>query len=123
MTTSAYASLTADQQVFKDLFWDPLVKTGELAIESYVPAFKLPVLEQVEEGTINVIADVVFANICLLVDLAAIKLVNSAHQRAYDNASLQLKIVLVEKGVTSDDYIKARDAAATAFSNFVRFGK
>lgn len=123
MTTSAYAPLTASEQVFKDLIWTPMVLAGETWIEGAVPALAFPILKQLDEAAISAITDWVFNSLMLVIDVAAIRLVNSAHQSAYDTASLQLKIVVQEKGINSNEYIQARQAALTALSQFTRFGQ
>lgn len=120
MTTSAYAPLTQAQQIFKDLIWNPLIRAGETYIEGAVPALALPVLKQLDEGAINAISDWLFNQIVLVMDVTAIKLVNQAHQTAYDRASLELAIVAQEKGVTSDEFKKARDLAAAALAKFTQ---
>lgn len=123
MTTSAYAPLTVAQQIFKDLIWTPMIQAGETYIEAEVPALALPVVKQLDEYTINAVTDYAFNALMLVIDVEVIKLVNSAHQSAYDSASVQLLIVAQEKGITSDEFIKARDAAALALSAFTRFGQ
>lgn len=122
MTTSAFRPLTAVEQVFKDLVWTPAIKLGEVALEGWVPALALPVIKEVDEYVIEQIADYLFNQIVLIVDLTAIKLVNAAHQSAFDTASLHLKIILIEKGVTSPEYQKAKEDAKKALSKFGRFG-
>lgn len=123
MTTSVNASLTEAQQVFKDLIWTPMLLAGENWLELEVPALNLPVIKQIDEGAIRVVSDYIYAQLCLLIDIEAIRLINSAHQSAYDKASLQLKIIIAEKGTTSDDYKNALAAASTALSKFVRFSQ
>lgn len=123
MTTSAYASLTAAQQIFKDLIWTPMIQAGETYIETAVPALSLPVVKQLDEYTINAITDMAFNSLMLVIDVEAIKLVNSAHQSAYDTASVQLLIVAQEKGIASSEYSQALSAAAAALSKFTRFGQ
>lgn len=118
MTSSAFAPLTHAQQIFKDLVWDVSVKAGEIYLEGVVPALNLPVLKQAEEGVVQVISDALFNQLILFIDITAIKLVNSAHQSAYDRASIELAVIAQDKGIESDEFKKARDVAKAALSQF-----
>lgn len=118
MTNVAYRPLTTIEQVFKDLVWTPGIRAGELALEGAVPFFALPLVSEAEEGLINILADWLYNQFILLVDITSIKLLNAEHQAAYDKASLQLKIIAIDKGVNSDDFKKAREVAKLAFSKF-----
>jgi hypothetical protein len=122
MTTTAYPSLTHAQQVFKDLIWTPMVKAGETYIEGVLPILAVPVIKQLDEALIGAITDWAFRNLMLIMDVQAIKLVNSAHQSAYDSASLQLKIVAIDHGINSNEYLEACTKASAALSRFTRFG-
>lgn len=118
MTTTAYKTLTTVEQVFKDLVWNPAIKAGEIALEGEVPFFALPVISSIEEGAINIITDWLYNQLVLLVDVAAIRLVNAAHQEAYDEASERLKIIAIDKGIDSDEFKKAREQAKIEMSKF-----
>lgn len=122
MTDSAYPGLTTAEKIFKELIWDPAIKGGELALETYVPFFALPVIKQIDEITIGTITDWIYSQIVLAVDIVAIKLVNAEHQAAYESASLKLKIIALEKGNTSNEYLQARTDALAALSKFTHFG-
>jgi hypothetical protein len=123
MTTSAYAPLTSAQTVFKDLIWSPMILAGETYIEGVVPFLALPGIKQVDEATINALTDWAFNQLMLVMDVTAIKLVNATHQTAYDNASLQLRVLIEEKGLGSPEYAQAKTAALAALSLFTQFGK
>lgn len=118
MTTSISKTLTSDEQIFKDLVWSPAIKAGELALESAVPFFALPVINIVERGVIDQLSGWVFEQVVLLIDVTVIKLANIEHQEAYDKASLELKVIAVDKGINSDEFKIARDAARLALSKF-----
>lgn len=121
MTNVAYKPLSAAERIFKDLIWTPGVLAGELAIEGAVPFFALPVIKNIEEGVVNALSDWFFNQFILLIDVTAIRLVNAAHQAAYDSASLQLKVIAYDNGIDSDEFKKARDAAKLALSKFTQF--
>lgn len=118
MTDSAFPTLTTDEQIFHDLVWIPMLTAGETWLEGAVPVLALPVIKQVDEAALGAIARWLFNQLVLIVDITAIKLVNAAHQSAYDSASLQLKIVSEESGVNSDAYRQAQAKALSALSAF-----
>ena len=118
MTTSVIAPLTEAEKIFYDLVWTPAIQTGEAWLEGVVPILGAPVVKQADEEIIKVATDALFNQIILIIDITAIKMINSAHQTAYDNASLELKIVTQEKGVASDDYQTALQAALVTMSRF-----
>lgn len=100
-----------------------MIEAGEVWIEGAAPVLAAPVLKQLDEAAIGAVTDWVFNQLVLIIDIAAIKLINSAHQSAYDSASLQLAVIAQEKGITSDAFIQARKTAALAMSAFTEFGK
>lgn len=122
MTTSAYKPLTAAEQIFKDLVWDPGIKTGELALEGVVPFFALPVVSTLEEGVINELSDWLYNQFVLLVDVTTIRLVNTILQAAYEDSSIGLAVLAQEKGIDSDEFKTARIQALADLSSFTRFG-
>lgn len=122
MGTVAYKPLTIAEQVFKDLVWTPGLLAGELTLEGAVPFFNIPVLKDLERGIIEELSDWLYSQLCLLVDVNAIRLVNAAHQTAYLSASLRLKVLAMDHGLDSKEFKYARDAARLALSEFTRFG-
>ena len=122
MSEIAFKPLTTAEQVFKDLVWTPAILAGELALEDAVPFFALPGIRTIEEGLINIFTDWLYNQFVLLVDVTAIRLVNAEHQAEYDKASLELKIIAIDKGIDSDEFKKAREAAKLALSKFTNIG-
>lgn len=122
MGTVAYRPLTVAEQVFKDLLWTPGIRAGELALEGAVPFLAFPVINAIEDVVIDAISDYLFNQFITLIDVTAIKLVNAAHQAAFDRASITLKIIAHDKGIDSPEFQKAREDAKLALSQFVRFG-
>ena len=118
MTTTAYPALTEAEQLFYSLCWQPMITAGENWLEIQAPFLELPVIKQLDEGTIQILTDGIYSWLCQVVDIEAIKLVNSARQSAYDSASLQLKVVAAESGVNSDAYQTALAAAIKAQSSW-----
>lgn len=118
MTTSAFPALTEAEQVFKDLLWTPMITAGENWLEVEVPFLELPVIKQLDEAVINEITDALFNYVILVIDVTAIKLVNTIHQSAYDTASLKLRVIAQNEGINSDAYKQAREAELAAQSTW-----
>lgn len=118
MTTSSFSPLTTAETIFKEVVWDPLLKVGEAALFAEVPILDAPVLGTIDDIVIQAVGDLVFDKIRLLVDIAAIQLLNPIRQQAYANASLELKVIAEEKGADSDEFKQALAKAAAAQSAF-----
>lgn len=123
MTTGVSKPLTLFEQLFKDLVFTPALKAGELALETAVPALAFPVLKQVDEYIIEQLAEWVFAQFVLLVDVEAIKLKNTEHQYTFDAAMIQLKIIASVQGIDSQKFSAAKEEAKNALSQFVRYNQ
>lgn len=120
MTTTAYPPLTQAQQIFYDLVWTPAIRAGETYLETNVGFLALPVVKDLDEAAIRAITDWAFHTICLWIDVTAIRLVNGEHQRAYDEASVELAIVATQEGILSDAYQKQRAVWEQKLSQFSR---
>jgi hypothetical protein len=120
MTTSAYKGLTESQQIFKDLLWTPSIRLGLLSLKGYLPFLNWPFVSQIVDSVVHYVSEVIFNGIALLIDVTAIKLLNAEHQREYDNASLALAVVAQEKGISSEEFKKAREAAKLSLSRFTQ---
>lgn len=114
MTTQVNPTLSADEQIFKKLVWEPFIMAGETWLFTAVPVLNAPVLGAVDKEIISIVSDYIFDKVRLLFDIGAIKFLNAEHQAAYVTASLQLKIVLQTKGVNSDEYQTALQNAVAA---------
>lgn len=122
MTDVAFPALSEAEQVFYDLVWEPMVKAGEIWLETDAPFFSLPIIKQAEEEIIQLVADWVFRKIILFMDLAAVRFKNADLQVAYDKAFVALKIIAIDKGLDSPEYKKAKEDAKAALSQIARFG-
>jgi len=91
---------------------------GENWLEVEVPLLDLPIVKQLDEAGLKVLSDAIFQQLTLFIDVSAIKLVNAARQNAYDNASLQLKIVAQTNGINSDAYKAQLASTLAAMSKF-----
>lgn len=121
MSETVSRPLTEAEQTFKDLIWLPLLRLGEGALETSVPALNFPILKQVDEFILESLAEWLYSQIVMLLDVETIRLANAEHQAAYDKASLTLKIIAKDKGATSPEFAEAKENAKKALSQFVRF--
>lgn len=95
-----------------------MITAGENWLEVEVPFLELPVIKQLDEAVINEITDALFNYVILVIDVTAIKLVNTIHQSAYDTASLKLRVIAQNEGINSDAYKQAREAELAAQSTW-----
>lgn len=121
MGTVAYKPLSLAEQIFKDLIWTPILKGGEIALEGAVPFLALPVVKQLDEFAIEEFTDWVFSQVVLFVDVTSIRIVNAEHQAAYTTAFINLQVIAHDKGITSPDFLEARENAKASLNKFVRF--
>jgi len=119
MADSVSKPLTAAEDALK-LVLKELLKAGEIALETAVPAFAAPPLKNIEEWALDEAFDKAFEQFRLFVDCETVKLVNTIHQSQYEKISENLAILALEKGITSPEYLQARQADAEAFAKFVR---
>lgn len=121
MSTSPYPELTQAQAIFKSLVWTPLIQAGETALFIQFPLLALPVEKEIDTALINWATDDLYAWLCTQFDMAAVKWVNPIHQKAFEDASLKLKIIGAEKGVHSPEYEKGIQDETTALQSFIHF--
>lgn len=121
MTESAYKSLSLTEQLFKDLVYLPGVKAMEIYLEAQVPVLRFPLLKSIFEYVVEGVSDRVFQALVLAVDVTAIQLVNAAHQSAFEDAVLKLRVIAEESGADSEAFKTAREEAKLALSRFVRY--
>lgn len=114
MTTQVNPTLSAVEQVFKDVIWTPLIMAGETALFTYAPILDAPVLGEIDKELISLGSDWLFNQFIIFVDVTTIKFKNSEAQTAYDSASIQLQIILHSEGIDSDAYQQALQSAVTA---------
>ncbi len=122
MGNIANTPLSEAEQIFKSLIWDPLVLSGEASLFLAIPVLNTPILRKIETALIHKLSDWLWDQIRLLIDIEAIRLVNSEHQVAFANASLKLRVIALEKGIDSDEFKQARDSAARDLAKFTNFG-
>ncbi len=120
MTTQVTRALSETEIIFKNIVWDPLIMMGETALFTNVPILAAPILGTIDREIISLVSDFLFGKLILFIDVTAIKFIDAAHQSQYDSASEALKIISLEKGMNSAEYLQAQSAAIAAMQKFTR---
>ncbi len=121
MTTSVSAPLTAAQQIFKDLIWDPAIKMGEVALEGLAPLLANPIMAEIDDEIIGAVMDYAFTQLILVVDLTSLQFTEIVNKAAYVKASESLAVIAHDSGINSPAYQAARDAELASQSIFTQF--
>jgi hypothetical protein len=69
------------------------------------------------------ILDLVYDAVKMAVNLEVIRFKNEGLQKEFDSASLKLKLIARDKGVTSPEFLSARENHKKKLSEFVKFGE
>lgn len=113
MTDEANPEIQKDEDQFKGLAWDTLVTAGL----DYLKLNFFPVNQVIRYFT-----DKLYQLFSLQFDLVAIAFINEQHKTAFEKSVITLKVIAVDNGVDSPEYLKAKENAKEALSQFVRFG-
>jgi len=122
MSDTDFPPLTQAEQLFYDVAWLPLLRAGEVWLEGQVPFLNIPGVKDVDEAVLKAVADYIFDQLRLVLDVTAIKFVDAAHEAAYEKSSVTLKLISMEKGRASPEYEEARKHAEEEFALYLRFG-
>lgn len=110
------------EDIFKSLVWDNLTRAALTALFAAAPYLAWWPLSMVITMIVTGISNKLFAVLKLTVNLEVISFKNLAHQKAYDDAAVKLKVLAIDHGADSPEYLKARESAKADFSQYVRFG-
>lgn len=114
MTTGVNPVLTGAEDLFKKLVWDNLVTA---ALTAFGVNFS------VVRWVVGFFTDKIYEIFRTLFDEGALIFLNEAHKRAFDDATVSLKIIGQQKGIDSDEYKKAKSNAQAALSAFLKFNQ
>lgn len=119
MTTSVSSALTAEEQVFYDVVWNPLIMAGEMWLfAEETPVVAIPVVgevvEEAEKETVSLISSDLFSKLTMLIDVTYLKFKNVEIQSAYEKSSESLTATIAKNGVQSNEYKTALQAAIAA---------
>lgn len=108
--------------LFHDLVWLAIVKLVTGRLIAMIPFLGWGPLGIFTGWVVGVVMGWVYDAVKMAVELQLIHLKNEEHQRAFDSASLKLKLVARTHGVNSQEFKKAREENAKALAVFVTFG-
>lgn len=119
MTTSANPTLTNLEGIFSSLVWQPAITAGLTAFyASPVGVFLLPG-KIIIDWFVKRISDWIYQQLILFIDIADIRLTNALHQKAYDEASVQLLVIAQERGIGSAEFLAAQKIQQAKLAIFV----
>lgn len=122
MTEGVSGTLDFLEGLYKSFVWDNILKGAMTMFYAWPPIgtfCAFPLISIPLNIVTQFVWDKLFAVQKLLVDLTDIKFINPIHQKAFDSASLKLKIASIEKGVSSDEYKAALKQEKIDFSKFI----
>jgi hypothetical protein len=108
--------------LFKDLVWDSLVKAALAELFLIAPWLAWGPVGFVVSFIAQHFSDQLYKTLSLAVQMEAIVIKNEEHKRAFDRASVKLKVMAKEKGIDSPEFEKLREEQKQALADFVRFG-
>ena len=121
MSESVNPGVDRVQNAINDLLWEPLTEAALVALFAEVPVLAVWPLKQIISGFVRWVSRLLWEQIDLYTDLAAVHLLNAKHRSEFDRESVRLRMIAVESGVDSEDFRKARDEATKTFAKFIRF--
>ncbi len=121
MTTSVTPELSRIEDLFETLVWNSLVEAGLAALFSAMPGLAVWPLGPIIRWVVRNFAEKLYQALKLAIDLHAIAFLNADHRKSFDSESLRLKVITIEKGVNSPEYLEAKEKAKLALSKFVRY--
>lgn len=107
--------------IFKSLVWNSLVKAATNALFAAVPFLAWGPVGWLVNIIITKFADFLFAQAKEFIIFEAIQFRNKELQSKFDLASVELKLIAINKGVDSDDFKQARAKNVNDLSAFIRF--
>lgn len=119
MTTQVNQTLTNAENIFKSLVWDNFLNAELAALYTAYP-YLIP-FKFIISGIVKIVSNKIFNALVLFTDVTTIKLLDDRAEAAFKTESIKLQIIASNEGITSDTFIKARDAAALAQSAFTQF--
>lgn len=121
MSTQTNPSLSAAEDIFKHLVWDPVVESGMVYLFAQAPFLDAPIIGTINRAVIKKVSGWFFLQIRLFIDITGVRLINNEYQTAFEKASVVLKIIAHDKGIDSNEFKAARENAKAALSKFTQF--
>lgn len=109
------------QAMFKDLVWDNAVEALRVIIFTRAPYLNFWPVKQIISAILTSFSDKLYSSIVLVADISLIKFKNEQHKRQFEAESIRLAVIAQNKGIDSQEFKDARQAAKIALSRFTRF--
>lgn len=119
--TSSLDIIDITSEAFKSLVWDVGVKKLSFVILGFLSISPTGFLGVALTKVIIHCAEKVYPYFKKWVKVGSIVLENEIHQKAYERASLKLKLVAMRNGIDSDEFKKERDIEHDIQSKLVIF--
>lgn len=104
---------------FKALVFDPIVEKATLAIIAAVP-WLAPVSALVRL-VVRFVANAIYESMKEVINFEVILLRNVLHQKAFADASIELKKMARSKGIDSPEFRSLRNARKQDFAKLIRY--
>lgn len=108
-------------EIFKSLLWDRLVSFALQKIFAAVPLLGWGPIGWIVTWAVNYVATKLFEAIDMFLRLESIRLKNETAQREWEMAAIELRLLALDKGVSSPEFLKKRAEEHEKFSKFIRF--
>lgn len=107
--------------IFKDLVWGALVRLALSKLFAAVPWLGWGPIGVIVGWIAGMLAEQLYDAMKMAVDLQLIYFKNEKLRRAFDDASVKLKIIAKDKGITSLEFQEARKAHRETLGRLVQF--
>ena len=108
--------------LFKSFVWDAIVKLVVGRLIAMIPFLGWGPIGIFTGWVVGIVMGWVYDAVKMAIDLQVIHFRNEEHQKAFDSASLKLKLIARDKGIHSPEFLIARQENAKALAVFVTFG-
>ncbi len=122
MSDVAFPQLSIFEQIFKSIIWDNGEKAGEAALFGYFTWLNIWPLRPIVHYLLTHYGDQVYAFFTKVVDVRAIRFVDSVKQATYISEAIRLYQVGQTAGLTSPQFLQEKEKAKNDFADFVHFG-
>lgn len=106
---------------FRDLVFDPIVEKTILGIIALAPWVSFPPIAFIVKAAVRWIANFLYENMKEAINFEIILLKNVEHQKAFADASIELKKMARSKGIDSPEFRSLRNARKQDFAKLIRY--
>jgi hypothetical protein len=107
---------------FKAAVWDNIVKAALGRLFVFLPILGWGPIGFVVSWVVTHFTNQLYDLLKEAIQMEAIALRNESHRKAYERASVVLKVIALDKGINSPEFQKARDEHKRSLTQLIRFG-